>query len=50
MTGQVGHGSPVSAVAGELRQLGQTLRRWHHEIVAWHQAQISNGPTEAPTA
>ena len=31
----------------ELRQLGRTLRRWHHEIVAWHQAQISNGPTEA---
>ena len=31
----------------ELRQLGRTLRRWHHEIVAWHQAQVSNGPTEA---
>ncbi len=31
----------------ELRQLGRTLRRWHHEIVAWHQTQISNGPTEA---
>lgn len=31
----------------ELRQLGRTLRRWHHQIVAWHQAQVSNGPTEA---
>jgi transposase len=31
----------------ELQQLGRTLRRWHHEIVAWHQAQVSNGPTEA---
>lgn len=30
----------------ELRQLGRTLRTWHHQIVAWHQAQISNGPTE----
>ena len=31
----------------ELQQLGRTLRTWHHQIVAWHQAQISNGPTEA---
>lgn len=30
-----------------LRKLGRTLRRWHHEIVAWHQAHISNEPTEA---
>jgi len=31
----------------ELQQLGRTLSTWHHQIVAWHQAQISNGPTEA---
>ena len=31
----------------ELRQLGRTLRTWRHEICAWHQAQVSNGPTEA---
>lgn len=31
----------------ELQQLGRTLRTWQHRIVAWHQAQISNGPTEA---
>ncbi len=31
----------------ELQQLGRTLRTWHDQIVAWHQAQISNGPTEA---
>lgn len=32
---------------GELQQLGRTLRRWANEIVAWHAAQVSNGPTEA---
>lgn len=31
----------------ELQQLGRTLRTWHHQILAWHRAQISNGPTEA---
>ena len=34
-------------MAPELRQLGRTLRTWRHEICAWHQAQVSNGPTEA---
>ena len=31
----------------EVRSLGRTLRRWHAQIVAWHQAKVSNGPTEA---
>lgn len=31
----------------ELQQLGRTLRRWAEQIVAWHFAQVSNGPTEA---
>ena len=31
----------------ELQQLGRTLHRWTEQIVAWHQAQVSNGPTEA---
>lgn len=31
----------------ELQQLGRTLRRWADEIVAWHHAQVTNGPTEA---
>jgi transposase len=35
------------AMAPELRQLGRTLRTWRHEICAWHQSQVSNGPTEA---
>jgi len=31
----------------EVRSLGRTLRRWRDEIAAWHQAHVSNGPTEA---
>ena len=31
----------------ELQQLGRTLRTWSEQIVAWHRAQASNGPTEA---
>ena len=31
----------------EVRQLGRTITRWRHEIAAWHQAHVSNGPTEA---
>jgi hypothetical protein len=31
----------------EVRSLGRTLGRWHDQIVAWHHARVSNGPTEA---
>lgn len=31
----------------EVRQLGRTLTRWRYQIAAWHQAHVSNGPTEA---
>jgi transposase len=31
----------------EVRSLGRTLKRWKEPIVAWHQARVSNGPTEA---
>ena len=31
----------------ELRRLGRTLGRWHTQIVNWHRARASNGPTEA---
>jgi transposase len=30
----------------EIRQLGRTMRRWRTQIAAWHQAQVTNGPTE----
>lgn len=31
----------------EVRALGRTLRRWRAQVLAWHQARVSNGPTEA---
>jgi len=31
----------------EVRSLGRTLIRWKSQIVAWHTAHVSNGPTEA---
>ena len=31
----------------ELSRLGRTLGRWHHQITNWHQARVTNGPTEA---
>jgi transposase len=30
----------------EIRQLGRTLHRWREQIAAWHEAQVTNGPTE----
>jgi transposase len=27
--------------------LGRTIVRWRDQITAWHQALVSNGPTEA---
>ena len=32
---------------GETRQLGRTIARWSHQIVAWHRARVTNGPTES---
>ena len=31
----------------ETRKLGRTIIRWRDQIAAWHQAHVSNGPTEA---
>jgi transposase len=31
----------------EVRRHGRTIRAWRDEILAWHQAHLSNGPTEA---
>jgi len=30
----------------EVRTLARTLRNWFDQIVAWHEARVSNGPTE----
>jgi transposase len=39
------HGSRPSAPP-EVRTLARTLSNWFEPIVAWHQAKVSNGPTE----
>jgi len=31
----------------EVQQLGRTITKWRAQIAAWHQAHVSNGPTEA---
>ena len=31
----------------ETRSLGRTLLCWKHQIAAWHEAHVSNEPTEA---
>ncbi len=31
----------------EVRSLGRMLRTWRDQILAWHQARVSNGPTES---
>ena len=31
----------------EVRRLGRTIGKWREQIVAWNQAHVSNGPTEA---
>jgi transposase len=31
----------------EVRMLGRTLKTWLAQIVAWHGARVTNGPTEA---
>ena len=41
----VDHASKRSAPP-EVRTLARTLRNWFEPIVAWHQAKVSNGPTE----
>ncbi len=38
-------GSKASAPF-EVRRLARTLRNWFEPIVAWHEAKVSNGPTE----
>jgi transposase len=41
----IDHASKKSAPY-EVRRLGRTLRNWFDQIVAWHEAKVSNGPTE----
>jgi len=41
----IDYGSRASAPY-EVRRLARTLHNWFNEIVAWHLARVSNGPTE----
>ncbi|MGH9078360.1 MAG: ISL3 family transposase [Acidimicrobiales bacterium] len=44
---RLGHDLQDSSCPIEVRSLGRTLLRWKDQIAAWHQAHVSNGPTEA---
>ena len=44
---RLGHDLQDDSCPTEVRQLGRTILRWRHQIAAWHQAHVSNGPTEA---
>ena len=44
---QLGQDLQDESCPPEVRSLGRTIVRWHDQIVAWHQALVSNGPTEA---
>ena len=44
---RLGHDLQDADCPLEIRRLGRTLIRWRHQIAAWHQAHVSNGPTEA---
>ena len=44
---RLGHDLQDRSCPPEVRQLGRTIVRWRTQIAAWHQAHVSNGPTEA---
>ena len=44
---QLGRDLQDDSCPPETRKLGRTIIRWRDQIAAWHQAHVSNGPTEA---
>ena len=44
---RLGHDLQDNSCPPEVRSLGRTIVRWKAQIAAWHQAHVSNGPTEA---
>ena len=44
---QLGHDLQDADYPVEARSLGRTLIRWRRQIAAWHEAHVTNGPTEA---
>lgn len=44
---RLGHDLQDESCPPEVRKLGRTIVRWADQIAAWHQAHVTNGPTEA---
>ncbi|CAN5707401.1 ISL3 family transposase [soil metagenome] len=44
---QLGHDLQDQSCPMEVRSLGRTILRWQDQIAAWHQAKLTNAPTEA---
>ena len=44
---RLGHDLQDDSCPPEVRQMGRTILRWKDQIVAWHRAHVTNGPTEA---
>ena len=44
---RVGRDLQDASCSPEVQSLGRTIIRWKDQIAAWHQAHVSNGPTEA---
>ena len=44
---RLGHDLQDADCPPEIQRLGRTIARWAAQISAWHQARVSNGPTEA---
>jgi hypothetical protein len=47
LAGQFGVDLQEESCPPEVRSPGRTIVRWRDQIAAWHQALVSNGPTEA---
>ena len=44
---KLGHDLQDESCPPEIQQLGRTITTWKAQIAAWHQAHVTNGPTEA---
>jgi len=44
---RLGHDLQDESCPSEVRSPGRTIVRWKAQIAAWHQAHVTNGPTEA---
>ncbi|MEZ5379681.1 MAG: ISL3 family transposase [Acidimicrobiales bacterium] len=44
---RLGHDLQDQDCPPEIQRLGRSIVRWSNQISAWHQARVSNGPTEA---